>query len=84
MYMSLVEKLVVANYKANAYPPQDIWLIMPYSEQQLRCKQTCFNLSANGALPRDCHPKICTASSSQGQESKAVILDWVISAAEVT
>jgi hypothetical protein len=81
-HVNFVVKLIIRNFEVKGYDPGDIRIIVPYSEQELRYKQAFFKLTADGELPLEAHPKICTANSSQGQESKVVILDWVISSAD--
>ncbi|KAI9369379.1 P-loop containing nucleoside triphosphate hydrolase protein [Aspergillus egyptiacus] len=77
-HIDFVVDLIVRNHNAQAYSASDIRIITPYVEQETRYRQKFLELTGKNILPVDGIPAICTADSSQGQESKVVILDWVI------
>lgn len=75
-------QLLVANSQNGGYNGDEMTVITPYQGQVVRLRQSLFQMQEKGILPSSRIPTIATTDSMQGKESKLVIYDWVISAAE--
>ncbi|KAE8310687.1 AAA domain-containing protein [Aspergillus transmontanensis] len=75
-------ELLKANFAHGGYAGKDITIVTPYMAQVVRIRQSIFKMVQHGLLPIDQMPNVATADSMQGKESKVIIYDWVISAAD--